>query len=43
MTAFIESEIYAPVYAEQVMLNVLGLVVDEKIKDRELGLNYLMP
>ncbi|MCU5752822.1 hypothetical protein OBG91_03295 [Lactococcus lactis] len=43
VTAFIEAEIYAPVYAEQVMLNVLGLVVDEKIKDRELGLNYLMP
>lgn len=43
VTAFIEAEIYATVYAEQVMLNVLGLVVDEKIKDRELGLNYLMP
>lgn len=39
--AFIESEIYAPVYAEQVMLNVLGLVVDEKNQGQGIGAQLL--
>ncbi|MCT0437580.1 GNAT family N-acetyltransferase [Lactococcus lactis] len=41
VTAFIESEIYAPVYAEQVMLNVLGLVVDEKNQGQGIGAQLL--
>ena len=41
VTAFIEAEIYAPVYAEQVMLNVLGLVVDEKNQGQEIGAQLL--
>lgn len=39
--AFIEAEIYAPVYAEQVMLNVLGLVVDEKNQGQGIGAQLL--
>ena len=41
VTAFIEAEIYAPVYAEQVMLNVLGLVVDEKNQGQGIGAQLL--
>ena len=41
MTAFIEAEIYATVYAEQVMLNVLGLVVDEKNQGQGIGAQLL--
>ena len=41
VTAFIEAEIYAPVYAEQVMLNVLGLVVDEKNQGQGIGTQLL--
>ncbi|MCT3127224.1 GNAT family N-acetyltransferase [Lactococcus lactis subsp. lactis] len=41
VTAFIEAEIYAPVYAEQVMLNVLGLVVDEKNQRQGIGAQLL--
>ena len=41
VTAFIEAEIYAPVYAEQVMLNVLGLVVDEKNQGQGIGVQLL--
>lgn len=41
LTAFIEAEIYAPVYAEQVMLNVLGLVVDEKNQGQGIGAQLL--
>lgn len=41
VTAFIEAEIYAPVYAEQVMLNVLGLVVDEKNQGQGSGAQLL--
>lgn len=41
VTAFIEAEIYAPVYAEQVMLNVLGLAVDEKNQGQGIGAQLL--
>lgn len=41
VTAFIEAEIYAPVYAEQVMINVLGLVVDEKNQGQGIGAQLL--
>ena len=41
VTAFIEAEIYATVYAEQVMLNVLGLVVDEKNQGQGIGAQLL--
>ncbi|MCT1226154.1 GNAT family N-acetyltransferase [Lactococcus lactis] len=41
VVAFIEAEIYAPVYAEQVMLNVLGLVVDEKNQGQGIGAQLL--
>ncbi|MGO3695882.1 MAG: GNAT family N-acetyltransferase [Lactococcus lactis] len=41
VTALIEAEIYAPVYAEQVMLNVLGLVVDEKNQGQGIGAQLL--
>ncbi|MFM2783315.1 GNAT family N-acetyltransferase [Lactococcus lactis] len=41
VTAFIEAEIYAPVYVEQVMLNVLGLVVDEKNQGQGIGAQLL--
>lgn len=41
VTAFIEAEVYAPVYAEQVMLNVLGLVVDEKNQGQGIGVQLL--
>ncbi len=41
VAAFIEAEIYAPVYAEQVMLNVLGLVVDEKNQGQGIGAQLL--
>lgn len=41
VTAFIEAEIYAPVYTEQVMLNVLGLVVDEKNQGQGIGAQLL--
>ena len=41
VTAFIEAEIYAPVYAEQLMLNVLGLVVDEKNQGQGIGAQLL--
>ncbi|OJH48186.1 GNAT family N-acetyltransferase [Lactococcus lactis] len=41
VTAFIEAEIYAPVYAEQVMLNILGLVVDEKNQGQGIGAQLL--
>ena len=41
VTAFIEAGIYATVYAEQVMLNVLGLVVDEKNQGQGIGAQLL--